>query len=73
MSDDDFDLSLSTFKFLFLNGSNLALWAPPFALAVLLRVITHKFHHQLIFPLCMFSLLLSATQIKYGLWRYAVY
>ncbi|KAI0077979.1 hypothetical protein K474DRAFT_1594928 [Panus rudis PR-1116 ss-1] len=51
MADDDFDLSYATFKFLFLNGNNLALWVPPFALAVLLRVITHKFHHQLIFPL----------------------
>ncbi|KAK7681788.1 hypothetical protein QCA50_015135 [Cerrena zonata] len=51
MSDDDFDLSLTTFKFLFLDAYNLALWLPPFALAVILRIITHKYHHQLIFPL----------------------
>lgn len=56
MSDDDFDLSLTTFKFLFLDAYNLALWLPPFALAVILRIITHKYHHQLIFPLCTFLL-----------------
>ena len=52
MDDDDFTLSLETFKYLCLNVHNLVLWFPAFALAVLLRVITHKYHHQLIFPLC---------------------
>ncbi len=51
MSDDDFDLSLSTLKYFF-NAYQLALWVPPLALAALLRTITHKYHHQLIFPLC---------------------
>ena len=31
---------------------NLVLWLPALGLAVLLRLITHKYHHQLIFPLC---------------------
>ena len=52
MSDDDFSLSLATFKFLFLDAGNLVLWLPAFALAVLLRVITHRWDHQLIFPIC---------------------
>ena len=52
MSDDDFSLSLETFKFLVLNAGNLVLWLPAFALAVLLRVITHRWDHQLIFPIC---------------------
>lgn len=54
MADDDFSLSVSTFKYLFLNAHNLALWAPAFCLAVLLRIITHRYEHQLIFPLCQF-------------------
>ncbi len=55
MADDDFSLSLDTLKFLVLNLHNLALWLPAFALAVLLRLITHKYHHQLIFPICASS------------------
>lgn len=52
MNDDDFSLSLATFKYLFLDLHNLVLWVPAFALAVLLRIITSKYHHQLIFPIC---------------------
>lgn len=52
MSDDDFSLSLETFKYLVLNVHNLVMWLPAFCLAVLLRVITHKWQHQLIFPIC---------------------
>ena len=55
MDDDDFSLSLETFKYLTLNVRNLALWLPAFGLAVLLRIITHKFNHQLVFPLCAIS------------------
>ncbi|KAN0133449.1 Sulfate transporter family domain containing protein [Lactarius tabidus] len=49
LQDDEFSLSLDTL-FFFLRGSNLALWAPAFALAGLLRVITSRWHHQLILP-----------------------
>lgn len=59
MSDDDFSLSLSTFRNLIFNLHNLVLWLPAFALAVLLRLITLKFHHQLIFPICRFSNIFS--------------
>ena len=52
MSDDDFELDLETFKYIFLNVGNLVLWLPAFCLAALLRVITHKWDHQLIFPIC---------------------
>ncbi|KZT04035.1 uncharacterized protein LAESUDRAFT_658528 [Laetiporus sulphureus 93-53] len=51
MDDDDFDFSLATLKFLFLNVHNLALWMSAFGLAALLRIISHKYEHQLIFPL----------------------
>ncbi|KAF8896905.1 sulfate anion transporter [Gymnopilus junonius] len=48
--DDDFNLSWDTFQLMFLDRHNLLLWTLPLALAILLRVITHKYHHQLIFP-----------------------
>jgi hypothetical protein len=53
LRDDDFSLSLDTLLF-FLRGHNLALWVPAFALAALLRVITSRWHHQLILPACAY-------------------
>ncbi|CAE6445014.1 unnamed protein product [Rhizoctonia solani] len=46
-----FQYNLETFKLYFMTARNLSLWLPAFGLAVLLRVITHRFHHQLIFPM----------------------
>jgi MFS superfamily sulfate permease-like transporter len=57
LQDDDFSLSLDTLLF-FWRGHNLALWVPAFALAALLRVITSRWHHQLILPTCAFPPLL---------------
>jgi hypothetical protein len=51
LQDDEISLSLNTLLF-FIRGHNLALWAPAFALAGLLRVITLRWHHQLILPTC---------------------
>jgi MFS superfamily sulfate permease-like transporter len=53
LRDDDFSLSFDTLLF-FLRGHNLALWVPAFVLAVLLRVITSRWHHQLILPTCAY-------------------
>jgi len=39
-------------KLLFGDKHNLSLWAPALGLAVILRIITTKFHHQVIFPIC---------------------
>ncbi|KAH8111674.1 sulfate transporter family-domain-containing protein [Phellopilus nigrolimitatus] len=49
IDDDDFTYTLDTLKF-FLDAGVLVRWLPALALAVLLRAITHRFHHQLIFP-----------------------
>ncbi|QRW22937.1 sulfate anion transporter [Rhizoctonia solani] len=46
-----FQYNLETFKLYFMNARNLSLWLPAFGLAILLRIITHRFHHQLIFPM----------------------
>lgn len=52
IDDDDFQINWEMFKFMFLDTHNLALWSIPLVLAILLRVITEKYHHQLIFPMC---------------------
>ncbi|KAH9475182.1 hypothetical protein JR316_0012293 [Psilocybe cubensis] len=50
ISEEDFTMSWETIQFMFLDSHNLILWTLPLALAIILRIITHKFHHQLIFP-----------------------
>ncbi|GMK57284.1 hypothetical protein CspeluHIS016_0401180 [Cutaneotrichosporon spelunceum] len=50
VSGSDFRYDLATLKLFFANLLSVALWGLPLALAILLRVITHFFHHQLIFP-----------------------
>ncbi|KAG6843335.1 hypothetical protein H0H93_001362, partial [Arthromyces matolae] len=51
MDDEDFRADWKTFETMFLDTHHLTLWVIPLILAVLLRLITHKYHHQLIFPL----------------------
>ncbi|KLT44231.1 hypothetical protein CC85DRAFT_283747 [Cutaneotrichosporon oleaginosum] len=50
LSEDSFEYTFATLKLFFASFHNVVLWALPLALAILLRVITHFFHHQLIFP-----------------------
>jgi SulP family sulfate permease len=57
LQDDEFSLSLDTLLFFF-RSHNLALWVPPLALAALLRVITTRWHYQLILPTCAYPPLL---------------
>ncbi|KAI0660283.1 sulfate transporter family-domain-containing protein [Cubamyces menziesii] len=77
ISDDEFTLSLETFKFFVLNLHNLVMWLPAFLLAVLLRVITHKWEHQLIFPIyfciipAVFYVVVAAAHIDLGMLREA--
>ena len=61
MDDEDFTYTFETLKYFVANNHILSLWAPAFALAVLLRVITSKYHHQLIFPMCTFMFLISTV------------
>jgi hypothetical protein len=58
-----FQYNLDTFKLYFMNKRNLTLWVPAFALAVLLRIITHKVHHQLVFPMCR-SCLFECSSVR---------
>ncbi|KAI0051282.1 hypothetical protein FA95DRAFT_1485722 [Auriscalpium vulgare] len=57
MPEDDFNLSLSTISFFF-QLKNFILWAPAFVLATLLRVITARWHHQLILPVCTYFIII---------------
>lgn len=50
LSEDSFEYDLKTLKHFFVDFHHIVLWLLPLSLAVLLRVITHFFHHQLIFP-----------------------
>ncbi|KAG6876042.1 hypothetical protein C0993_005996 [Termitomyces sp. T159_Od127] len=47
----DEDVDWGTFERMFMDRDNLVLWAVPLALAVLLRVVTAKWTHQLVMPL----------------------
>ncbi|KAJ7577964.1 sulfate transporter family-domain-containing protein [Mycena floridula] len=72
IDDDDFQMTVETFKFMFLDTHNLILWTLPLGLAILLRVITHKYNHQLIFPLyfiiipMLFYIVVAAAQLNLG-------
>jgi hypothetical protein len=54
--EEGFQYNMPTFRKFFMDEHNLMLWVPAFALAVLLRVITHRVHHQLVFPICEFPI-----------------
>ncbi|KAK7036773.1 hypothetical protein VNI00_011439 [Paramarasmius palmivorus] len=68
--DDDFAYNLETFKLMFFNTHNLALWTVPLALAILLRLITSKWKHQLVFPIYFviipmaFYIVVAAAQLN---------
>ncbi|KAJ7675474.1 sulfate transporter family-domain-containing protein [Mycena rosella] len=74
ISDDDFTATWETFKFVFLDAHNLALWTIPLALAVLLRVVTEslRWRHQLVFPLyfiiipVIFYIVVAAARLDLG-------
>ncbi|KAF5346205.1 hypothetical protein D9756_011137 [Leucocoprinus leucothites] len=51
MPEEEFTMSLETLRAMFLDFKALILWTIPLTLAILLRLVTHKFNHQLIFPL----------------------
>lgn len=54
LKEEGFQYDLATLKLFFESWHVISLWTLPLFLAVLLRVITHFFHHQLIFPTYFF-------------------
>lgn len=50
LKEEGFQYDLATLRLFFDSPHNVILWLLPLLLAVLLRVITHFYHHQLIFP-----------------------
>jgi hypothetical protein len=54
LKEEGFQYDLATLHLFFESWHAIILWTLPLFLAVLLRVITHFFHHQLIFPTYFF-------------------
>ncbi|ODN79912.1 hypothetical protein L202_03801 [Cryptococcus amylolentus CBS 6039] len=54
LKEEGFEYNLATLKLFFQSGHAIAIWTIPLFLAILLRIITHYFHHQLIFPAYFF-------------------
>jgi hypothetical protein len=54
LKEEGFEYNLATLKLFFDSPHDILLWAVPLFLAILLRVITHYNHHQLIFPVYFF-------------------
>ncbi|KAG1772473.1 sulfate transporter family-domain-containing protein [Suillus placidus] len=64
--------TLETLRYFILNTHALAQWVPPLILAVLLRVITMRWKHQLVFPIyfmiipVVFYVVVAAAQLNLG-------
>lgn len=54
LKEEGFSYTLDTLKLLFESPNAIALWTVPLGLAIMLRVITHFWHHQLVFPMYFF-------------------
>ncbi|EJD50688.1 sulfate anion transporter [Auricularia subglabra TFB-10046 SS5] len=56
LKEESFKYNWEQFSYFFLKPHVLALWLPAFVLAVTLRCITHRWDHQLIFPMYFISI-----------------
>lgn len=54
LKEEGFEYNLATLRLFFESVEAVALWTIPLVLAIALRIITHNFHHQLIFPAYFF-------------------
>lgn len=68
-SEDGFQWNLDTFHFFTQNWFMVAHWLPALGLAILLRVITHRFHHPLIFPTYFLCIPIIFYLITKGIFR----
>lgn len=65
LGEEESDLTWSLLKLYFTDAKILTLWVPAFVLAALLRVITHRYHHQLIFPACKYIVSLPTSLLSF--------
>ncbi|KAG1764436.1 sulfate transporter family-domain-containing protein [Suillus occidentalis] len=67
--------TMETIRYFIFNTHALAQWVPPLVLAVLLRVITMRWKHQLVFPIyfmiipIVFYVVVAAAQLDLGALR----
>ncbi|KAK8864231.1 hypothetical protein IAR55_001477 [Kwoniella newhampshirensis] len=72
LKEEGFEYNLATLKLFFSSWHVVALWTIPLALAILLRVITHFYHHQLIFPAYFFVIpIIFYIVVAIGRWDMA--
>ncbi|KAF9466835.1 sulfate transporter family-domain-containing protein [Collybia nuda] len=70
IGEDDLGANWETIEMMFMDSHKLILWSLPMGLAILLRLVTHKWHHQLIFPLyfiaisLIFYIIVAAAQVN---------
>lgn len=72
LKEEGFDYSLATLRLFFDSPHSVILWTLPLFLAILLRIITHFFHHQLIFPAYFFLIpIVFYIVVAIGGWSFA--
>ncbi|ORY32605.1 sulfate transporter family-domain-containing protein [Naematelia encephala] len=54
LKEEGFEYNFNTLHMFFQSSHSILLWTIPLGLAILLRVITHFYHHQLVFPAYFF-------------------
>ena len=73
LKEEGFEYNMATLRLFFGSSHALALWLIPLALAILLRVITHRFHHQLIFPAYFFVIpVIFYIVVAIGRWDFGL-
>lgn len=72
LKEEGFSYDLATLRLFFESPHAVVLWLLPLFLAILLRVITHFFHHQLIFPAYFFVIpIIFYIVVAIGGWSFA--
>ena len=56
LKEEGFAYDLPTLRLFFQDSHSILLWTIPLGLAIALRIVTHFFHHQLIFPAYFFAI-----------------
>jgi SulP family sulfate permease len=71
LKEEGFEYNLATLKLFFQSTHVIALWTLPLLLAILLRIITHFYHHQLVFPAYFFIIpMIFYITVAIGGWSF---
>jgi SulP family sulfate permease len=71
LKEEGFEYDLATLKLFFQSTHAILLWTIPLFLAILLRVITNFYHHQLVFPAYFFIIpVIFYVMVAIGGWSF---